>query len=204
VKGERDTDWQIDFIDTDGIERKRWRQGGNTIPTATAQQDVQSATKLRLRCFGSAIGSSAIWGYAHQANGGTVTATWGGTYSGTDPAEFEAMCTTAGATDKFKWRKNGGPWSTEVTVTGSAQTLSDGVTITFSATTGQTLNNSWYGFTHYQRMIEFTSLSNVIDDVNSIDSTDFEKATVKGFFEGGLTDAKPSVTLRNTKSTTYS
>jgi hypothetical protein len=188
----------------DGLERKRWRKGGDTLPTATAQEDVQALTKFRLRLFGNEIGSKEIWGYAHQAKAGTVTCTWGGTYSGTEPAQFEVKCSTAAATDKFMWRKNGGAWSSEVTVTGSAQTLSDGVTVTFSGTTGQVLNDTYYGFTFYQRMVEFTSPTNVIEDVNSSDSTDFYRSTVKMFHESGIGGTKPSMTLRNTKSTTYS
>lgn len=204
VKGDRDTDIQIDFIDMDGLERKRWRKGGDTLPTATAQEDVQALTKFRLRLFGNEIGAKQVWGYAHQAKAGTVNATWGGTYSGTEPAQFEVVCSTAAAADKFKWRKNGGAWSSEVTVTGAAQTLSDGVTITFSGTTGQVLNDTYYGFTFYQRMIEFTSPTNVIEDVNSSDSSDFYRSTVKMFHESGIGGNKPSMTLRNTKSTTYS
>lgn len=50
---------------------------------------------------------------------------------------FIVEVTTAAATDKFKWSDDGGnTWKENVSVTGSAQTLSDGVTITFSATTG--------------------------------------------------------------------
>ncbi len=208
VKGERDVTMEIEYIDVDGIERKRWRQGGDTVPTATAQSDVQALTKFRVRSFGNQTkaSTSAIWGYAHQANAGTVTVTWAGTYSGDSntPAHFEIKCSTAGATDKFMWRKDGGAWSTEVTVTGSAQTLSDGVTVTFSATTGMAANDTFYGFTHYQRMIEFTSPSNVIEDHNFSDSSDFYKAKIRLYHESGPGGTKPSMTLRNTKTPAYS
>lgn len=208
VKGERDFNIDIDFIDTDGIELKRFRQGGDTVPTATAHADVQALTKFRLRCFGNQTkaATSAIWGYAHQANAGVVTVAWGGTYTAglaDTPAEYELKCSTAAATDKFMWRKNGGAWSAEVTVTGAAQTLSDGVTVTFSATTGQVANDSWFGFSHYQRMIEVVSPSNVIEDVNRKDSTDFYKSTMKLYHESGPGGTKPSMTLRNTKTSAY-
>ena len=36
-----------------------------------------------------------------------------------------------------------GAWTTGVAVTGSAQTLDDGVTVTFAATTGHTLDDQW-------------------------------------------------------------
>lgn len=203
VKGDRDASISIDFIDVDGIERKRWRQGGDTIPTATAQQEVQSLTKFRVRSFGNEVGTTAIWGYAHQANVGAVTATWQGTYSGTGAAEFECKCTTAGAPDKIMWRKNGGAWSAEVTVSAGAITLSDGVTVTYSATTGQTLNDTQYGFTFYQRMIEFCCPSCVIDDVNQKDSSDFYRSTISMYHESGPGGTKPSMTSRCAKTPAY-
>jgi len=45
--------------------------------------------------------------------------------------------------DSMKWRKNGGGWTTLVTITGAAQTLDEGQTITFAATTGHTLADQW-------------------------------------------------------------
>ena len=43
----------------------------------------------------------------------------------------------------FKWKKNAGSYTTGVTITGSAQTLTDGVTITFAAALGHTLTDQW-------------------------------------------------------------
>jgi uncharacterized protein YdeI (BOF family) len=191
------------------MEVKRFRQGGDAVATATAQADVQALTKFRLRSFGNQTkaSTSAIWGYAHQNNVGAITCTFGGTYTAglvNTPAFFEVKCTTASTTDKFKWRKDGGTWSAEVSVTNAAQTLSDGVTVTFSGTlTGQTVNDTYYGFTHYQRMIEVVSPSNVIDDVNYNDSSDFYRATEKLYHESGPGGTKPSMTLRNTKTSAY-
>ena len=200
VKGERDVTMEIEYIDIDGVERKRWREGGDTVPTATAQADVQALTKFRLRAFGNQTkaSTSAIWGYAHQANAGSLTVTWGGTYTvglANTPAHYEVVAT---ATDTFKWRKDGGSWTTGVSITGAAQTLSDGVTVTFSAATGATANDTWYGFSHYQRMIEFASPTNVIEDHNFSDSTDFYKAKISLYHESGPGGTKASMTLRNT------
>lgn len=50
---------------------------------------------------------------------------------------------TAAATDKFQWRKNGGAWSAEISITGAAQVLDADVSVTFAATTGHTLNDLW-------------------------------------------------------------
>jgi hypothetical protein len=74
---------------------------------------------------------------------GLNDATWGTGYNAAATAYFEVVIDTVGTPDKFKWRKNGGSWTTTVSITGSAQTLSDGQTITFAATTGHTLNDQW-------------------------------------------------------------
>lgn len=49
------------------------------------------------------------------------------------------------ATDSFKWSERGGlNWEeTGVTITGGAQTLSDGATVTFGSTTGYTIGDYW-------------------------------------------------------------
>lgn len=67
-----------------------------------------------------------------------------GTYTGTEPAYFEVKISSSAASpDEFQWRKNGGSWSSATGITGAAQTLSDGVQITFTATEGHTLNDVW-------------------------------------------------------------
>lgn len=211
VKGERDVTIDIEYLDIDGVERKRWRQGGDTVPTATAQADVQALTKIRTRSFGNQTkaSTSSIWGYAHQANAGVVTATFGGTYTAglaNTPAHFEVKISTAAAQDKFMWRKDGGAWSAEAdtTLVGAPVTMSDGVTVYFSAVTGGAVNDTFFGFTHYQRMIEFVSPTNVIESHNFTDSTDFYKGKISMYHESGPTGTKASMTLRNTKSAAYS
>lgn len=211
VKGERDVTMEIEYIDVDGVERKRWRVGGDTVPSATAQADVQALTKFRVRSFGNQTkaATSSIWGYAHQANAGVLVATFGGTYTAglaDIPAHFEVKITTAAAQDKFSWRKDGGAWSTpaDTTLADAPVTMSDGVTVHFSAVTGGAVNDTFYGFTHYQRMIEFTSPTNVIEDHNFSDSTDFYKAKIRLYHESGVGGTKASMTLRNTKTPEYS
>lgn len=209
VKGDRDFTIDIDLIDTDGDEMRRWRVGGDTNPTATAQADVQALTKFRVRSFGNQTKASTSypWYYAHQANVGAVTLTMGGTYTAglsNTPAFYELYCSTEGTPDKFKWRKNGGEWSAEVEVTaGAMTTIGDGLTVTFSATDAMTAGDTYFVFSHYQRMIEWSSLTNVIEDFNYSDSDGFYEATVKMYHESGTGGTKPSCTLRNTKTSAY-
>ena len=77
------------------------------------------------------------------AGSGLNDATSGGTFSGTTYAVYEVTIDATGTPDTFKWRLNGGAYTPGVAITGAAQTLSQGVTITFAATTGHTLNDTW-------------------------------------------------------------
>ena len=48
------------------------------------------------------------------------------------------------ATNKFSWSKNGGAWSSDVTMTGGFQTITDAVTIKFTDGTGYTTGDIFY------------------------------------------------------------
>lgn len=69
--------------------------------------------------------------------------TWGSAFSGASSAYHEVVIQTEAAPDKFKWRKNAGEWTENVEITGAAQTLDDGQTVTFAATTGHTAADQW-------------------------------------------------------------
>lgn len=68
----------------------------------------------------------------------------GGSYNQITIATF-VITAVAGSPNKFSWVETGGSGSSasNVNMTGSAQTLADGVTITFPATTGHTAGNTW-------------------------------------------------------------
>jgi len=61
--------------------------------------------------------------------------TSGGTYTGTVPTTFTMYVTQSGTqtTAWFKWKKTGTSYSAPIQMTGAAQSLSDGATITFTA-----------------------------------------------------------------------
>ena len=67
------------------------------------------------------------------------------TYTGEATKVFVVKISLAAATDEFDWSSDGGATfpTTGVAMTGAAQALSDGVTVTFVATTGHTLNDEW-------------------------------------------------------------
>ncbi len=78
--------------------------------------------------------------------GGTKNdCTSGGAYTGSAKKEFRVKISTAGATDQFQYSTDGGKtWATATNITGTAQTLSDGVTVTFAATTGHAVGDEWH------------------------------------------------------------
>jgi hypothetical protein len=71
--------------------------------------------------------------------------TSGGTFIGSSALNYKVEIDAAGIPDTFKWSDDGGTtWdATGVAITGLAQTLNNGVTVTFGATTGHTLGDYW-------------------------------------------------------------
>lgn len=83
-------------------------------------------------------GPGPVIGFPQLTGTGLNDLTSGGTFSGTTD-QFDIIVTSTGTPDIFEWRLNGGSYTTGVSMTGSAQSLADGVTITFAATTGHTI-----------------------------------------------------------------
>ena len=70
--------------------------------------------------------------------------TAGTTFEHTATKTFKIQIDATGTPDTFKWTNDGGAnWTTGVSITGAAQTLSNAFTVTFAATTGHTLNEYW-------------------------------------------------------------
>jgi len=66
-----------------------------------------------------------------------------GTYSGSTNAYWVIDITASGTPDVFEWAKNNGSATTGVNITGGAQLLSDGISITFPSTTAYTVGQTW-------------------------------------------------------------
>lgn len=66
-----------------------------------------------------------------------------GTCTESGDTVFDVEITATGTPDTFKWRKNSGSYTTGVAITGAPQALSDGVSITFAATTGHAYGAKW-------------------------------------------------------------
>ncbi|MBA7562087.1 hypothetical protein ES695_02140 [Candidatus Atribacteria bacterium 1244-E10-H5-B2] len=65
-------------------------------------------------------------------------------FTGNVTTSYKIEIDEEGTPDTFKWTDDGGGnWTEDVDITGSAQNLSNGVTITFAATTGHTTGDYW-------------------------------------------------------------
>ena len=71
--------------------------------------------------------------------------TYGGNYNSSAVRTYRVKVDAVAATDTFTWSEDGGSsWeATGVGMTGSAQELNKGITVTFAATTAHTLNEYW-------------------------------------------------------------
>lgn len=88
---------------------------------------------------------SAAIGTPTFSGSGLNDLTVSGNYNGTKDATYVVEIDGTGTPDTFRWSQDGGAtWAaTGVPITGSAQLLADGIHITFAATTGHTVGNSW-------------------------------------------------------------
>ena len=106
------------------------------------ESDGHASCPSRLTVYGSYTSSITT------SAAGLDDLSWGGSYIGSTYTTryFVIQIDYEGLPDTFKWSKdNGATWeATGVAITGAVQTLRDGVTITFSATTGHTFGDKWF------------------------------------------------------------
>ena len=306
VGGDVDITTDIEFVNSDDVEFRRFAAGGNTTPTAIEHRDDAALVGLKFNCFGSSleaglnvesdlnnVGTSgianlAVYSTAQNSNkditftarvpgatptityasgsgslrvavvGSAVTVTQGsgsptaddiiniinntaasaavmtakrkGTQTGlgvTDPFTVQSLvlattavtCTVGGSytgsdvavievqmdgSTTFKWRLNGGTWTTLVTITGSAQTLgSTGITVLFSATTGMTIGDKYLINTHYRRLLQVYLAQNRIKSCERVETDEFPRGKTQITYVGGKGDQQPTIKMRNLRATAY-
>ncbi len=122
-----------EWFDKNGKAYLYWatdtRENRKELPGLSNWTDVNTSTDFFFVTTFSGIGVDDL--------------TQGGTYVGTAAHVYDIQITTIGTPDKFKWRKDGGAWSAEILITGGAQTITDGLTVTFISTAGHALNDIW-------------------------------------------------------------
>jgi hypothetical protein len=113
---------------------------GLTSPGAKLQLNTGAIATI-----GQIIQPYSSVGTASFTGTGLNDLTSGGTFTGSSALNYKIEIDATGTPDTFKWSDDGGTtWdATGVAITGSAQTLNHGVTVTFGATTGHTLGDYW-------------------------------------------------------------
>lgn len=110
------------------------RVGSETIGTAT----VVATDSAGVDRSAVAIDTAKFTGL------GLDDLTSGGTFSGTADTLYTITIDDDSASpETFSWKRTGGATTSGVAITGGAQTLDQGVTVTFAATTGHTDNDKW-------------------------------------------------------------
>ena len=95
--------------------------------------------------------------------------TWGLVATNAASAYYEVEIDALGTPDTFQWRKDGGAWTPGVSITGASQTLDEGQTITFAATTGHILGDKWViGNLVSEACTEVGATAQVTDSVKQI------------------------------------
>ena len=76
-------------------------------------------------------------------NTGKNDLTMAGTFTGSANCVYTIKISTAAGTDKFQVKKDAGSFGAEIAMTGSAQVVGDGITVTFAGTTGHVALDTW-------------------------------------------------------------
>lgn len=96
------------------------------------------------RFFFVEIERNEIGGPTYYGDAGLDDLTIAGVYTGADHLRYIVEIVGAGVPDTFRWSDDGGlTWSPDTAMTGVAQALSNGVTITFAAVVGHTVGDFW-------------------------------------------------------------
>ena len=106
------------------------------------------------------------------------------TFTDTTDATYTIVIDGTGTPNTFKWKKNAGAYTTSVSITGSAQTLSDGVGIIFGGSTGHTLNDQWVftGTAAQKRLLGSPDSSEI---ANAAGKLSFKDSNSNGLLDDG-------------------
>jgi hypothetical protein len=142
--------WPV--ADYDGSWSQWGQMAAYSTPSGTAglkddspwRTDIPSRSELVVYTYDTSAGP-----VFYTSSTGTVLnlndMTAGGAFTGTANRTFRVQIDAVGAPDTFSWSDDGTTtWdATGVAITGAAQTLAEGMEVTFAATTGHTLNDRW-------------------------------------------------------------
>lgn len=127
------------YIDFNCIENETWMHEGYLTWNDAEMDTITAEVVPRTVKYGfPGISAPVFYGDALD------DCTSSGTYTGLTSKEYIIQIDAEGTPDTFKWSNNNGDgWTEGVAITGSMQTLSSGVQVSFAATTGHTLGDYW-------------------------------------------------------------
>jgi hypothetical protein len=206
-----DTTLDIDFIDTDGEELRRYRSGTMFAAVATQQADNAGLVDYRFTIFANQVDvANAKWGEADIANTGGVTMTLSGTYSGGAVVTmYEIKVTTAASPNKYSWRSCIGgvwsAWSTEIAMLVTATAIgAEGITVIFSSLTANALGDRFYVYSHPMRYLRVVSMTNRYESLTDQGGRDFDAKTASCYHTSGPAATKPLLSMCIAKASAYS
>lgn len=139
-----------------------WTKTGDDLETTTPGDNLKLTGNIQL---GDAtiehenVTHDIIYG---SGLGGLNDVTPSGTYTGTGNALFDLEIDGIGTPNTFRWRIDGGTWTSGVAMTGSAQSLQDGISTTWGSTIDHTNNDYWYLNVGHE--VHITEPLHVLDD----------------------------------------
>jgi hypothetical protein len=112
--------------------------------TVDGTQFINNSTNFSLAAPFTYLNAGADLTVTHSGSG-LDDANMGGTFEGTASTTYYVRIDGTGTPDTFEWSKDNFATTeaTGVAITTTAQDLDNGITVTFNATTGHTLNDSW-------------------------------------------------------------
>ena len=150
VDGKRDTILKVNMI-SDGAAGEFVNQVVFTAANYKTQSTDNSLARITyhfdgfsgvLKWDGGGLTAVTFTGAGLDDMTAAESATTG--YTGLTDKSYIVEIDATGTPDTFKWSDNGGgSYTTGVAITGAAQTLSNGIAVTFAATTGHTLGDKW-------------------------------------------------------------
>jgi hypothetical protein len=155
---------------------------------------------------GARIGGCMIYKGITFTGSGLDDCAGGGTYSGVGIRWYKVAIDTTGTPDQFDWWysiDNGDNWvvgAGDVAITGAAQTLDNGFTVTFGATTGHTTADQWV-FRVYDLLTVLESGENRTDEM--IDENSSTVADIGGMRKDGDRDALFVMTMLPANKLTF-
>jgi hypothetical protein len=154
--------------------------GSDAADRMNDQQALVKMAREGVAIVSKTIGAPAFTGV------GLNDMTNGGEYTGDVDIEYEVEIDGTGTPDTIKWSKDGVVQTpATINIDGTDQTLDNGVTIKFNATTGHTLADKW---TFTARATDPTSIQkNVI-------------TPIAASLLGGVSITSPAIDLRNVQS----